>query len=116
MILKNVLPFENYVLTTRLSADEVLKRVAANIQQKQAFSFSTFSRNYTKPYTGQITGTTFKMSRNIYYRNSFLPIITGFTDISGTKPSFQVLVEDQLLDVLLMSVVLTDSMLVLQLK
>ena len=77
MILKNVLPFENYVLTTRLSADEVLKRVAANIQQKQAFSFSTFSRNYTKPYTGQITGTTFKMSRNIYYRNSFLPIITG---------------------------------------
>jgi hypothetical protein len=77
MPFKNILPFENYVLTTRLSVDEVLKRVADNIQQKQSFSFSTFSRNYTKPYTGQITGTTFTMSRNIYYRNSFLPIITG---------------------------------------
>ena len=77
MILKNVLPFENYVLTTKLSVVEVIKRVADNIQQKQGFSLSTFSRNYTKPYTGQIIGTTFTMSRNINYRNSFLPIITG---------------------------------------
>ena len=77
MILKNVLPFENYVLTTKLSVDEVLKRIADNIQQKPGFSFPTFSRNYTKPYTGEISGTTFTMSRNINYRNSFLPVITG---------------------------------------
>jgi hypothetical protein len=77
MILKNVLPFENYVLTTRLSAEEVLKRIADNVQQKQDFSFSTFNRNYTKPYTGQIIGTNFTMSRNINYRNSFLPIVKG---------------------------------------
>ena len=77
MILKKVLPFENYVLTTKLSADEVLKRVADNIQQRQGFSFSTFNSNYTKPYTGQIIGTTFTMNRNINYRNSFLPVITG---------------------------------------
>jgi hypothetical protein len=77
MILKKVLPFENYVLTTRLSSDEVLKRVSDNIQQKQSFSFSTFNRNYAKPYTGQISGTTFTMTRNINYRNSFLPVITG---------------------------------------
>lgn len=77
MILKNVLPFENYVLTTRLSVDEALKRIADNIQQRQSFSLSKFSRNYTKPYTGQIIGTTFTMRRNINYRNSFLPIITG---------------------------------------
>lgn len=77
MSLKNVLTFENYVLTTKLSVDEVLKRIADNIQQKQSFSFSAFSRNYTKPYTGQISGTAFTMSRNIDYRNSFLPVITG---------------------------------------
>jgi hypothetical protein len=71
------LPFENYMLTTKLSVDEVLKRIADNIQQKQGFSFSTFSRNYTKPYTGQIIGTTFTMNRNINYRNSFLPVITA---------------------------------------
>jgi len=86
MILKNFLPFENYVLTTRLSAVEVLKRIAANVQEKQGFSFSTFSRNYTKPYTGQIIGTTFTMSRNINYRNSFLPIIKGqITTYLGQK-------------------------------
>jgi hypothetical protein len=77
MILKNILPFEKYVLTTKLSNTEVLKRIGDNIQQKQRFSFSIFCRNYTKPYTGQIIGTTFTMSRNISYRNSFLPIITG---------------------------------------
>lgn len=77
MILKNLLPVENYVLTTRLSADEVLKRIAENIQNKQGFSFSAFRRHYTKPYTGQINGTTFTMSRNIQYRNSFLPVISG---------------------------------------
>jgi hypothetical protein len=77
MILKKVLPFENYILTTKLSIDEVLKRVADNIQQKQSFSFSTSNRNYTKPYTGQIIGMTFTMNRNINYRNSFLPVITG---------------------------------------
>jgi hypothetical protein len=77
MILKNILPFENYVLTTKLSSEEVLKRVADNIQQKKSFNSSTFNRNYTKPYTGQIIGMTFTMNRNINYRNSFLPVIAG---------------------------------------
>jgi hypothetical protein len=77
MILRNFLPFENYVLTTKLSFDEVLNRLSNNIERKQGFSFSALSRSYTKPYTGQITGTTFTMSRNINYRNSFLPEITG---------------------------------------
>lgn len=77
MTLKSALPFEEYVLTTRLSVNEVLRRLDDNIQEKQGFSISSFNRNYSKPYTGQITGTTFKMSRNINYRNSFLPVITG---------------------------------------
>lgn len=87
MIFKNVLPYENYVLTTRLSSDEVLKRIGDNIQQKQGFNLSTFSRNYTKPYTGQINGKAFTISRNIDYRNSFLPVITGqiATDLGQTQ-------------------------------
>jgi hypothetical protein len=77
MIFKNLLPFENYVLSTKLSVDEVLNRISNNIEKKQSFSFSTVGHSYTKPYTGQITGTTFTMIRNINYRNSFLPEITG---------------------------------------
>jgi hypothetical protein len=65
------------VLTTNLSVDEVLKRIADNIQHRQEPKFSTFSRNYSKPYTGEINSTTFTMTRNINYRNSFLPVIKG---------------------------------------
>jgi len=77
MFLKKFLPYENYVLTTRLSCDEVLKRIAENIEEKQGFNFSIFSRSYNKPYTGEIIGHSFKISRNILYRNSFLPVIKG---------------------------------------
>jgi hypothetical protein len=77
MIFKKFLPFENYVLTTKLSVDEVLNRLANNIENKQDFNFSNLSRTYSKAYTGQIIGTTFTMTRNINYRNSFLPEING---------------------------------------
>lgn len=62
---------------TKLSVDEVLRRLAENIQVKQGFSFTSFSRSYSKPYTGQIVGATFTMRRNTNYKNSFLPVITG---------------------------------------
>jgi hypothetical protein len=77
MLLRNVLPFENYVVTTSLSVDEVVNRIAHNIEPRKKFNFSSFSRNYSKPYTGEINSTTFTMTRNINYRNSFLPIIKG---------------------------------------
>ena len=77
MNFKNVLPFENYILKSKLSVDDVLKRLGDNIQKEQGFGFSNFNNTYTKPYSGQISGMTFKMSRNINYRNSFLPVITG---------------------------------------
>ena len=65
MNVKNLLPFENYVLATRLSSEDVLKRIADNIKSH-------------KSYSGKITGESFTMSRNIAYRNSFLPIIEGY--------------------------------------
>ena len=77
MIFKNILPFEDYMLTTRLSINEIIKRLNDNTEEKRSFSFSTLGQNYIKPYSGQITGSTFTMSRNISYRNSFLPVITG---------------------------------------
>ena len=77
MNLKNLLPFENYVLKTRLSPEEVLKRIDDNIQQNPDTGFFIFSQNYSKPYTGQIIGNSFAMRRNINYRNSFLPVIKG---------------------------------------
>jgi hypothetical protein len=77
MLLKKILPFENYLLKTNLSADEVLGRIKNSIENKKPFRFSILKDDYTKPYTGQIIGRTFKMTRNINYRNSFLPNIYG---------------------------------------
>lgn len=64
------LPFENYVLTTNLSVDEVRNRIINNIVPKA-------SENTSKPYEGTIFNNKFKISRVINYRNSFLPIIIG---------------------------------------
>jgi hypothetical protein len=77
MTLKEILPFEDYTLTTRLSVNEIIKRLNDNTEEKRNLSFSSFGQNYQKPYTGHITSSTFTMSRNINYRNSFLPVITG---------------------------------------
>lgn len=77
MNIKKYLPFEKYVLTTRLPIMEVIKRLNDNIEIRKGQRFSQLSNNSHKPYEGQITSSSFKMSRIINYRNSFLPEITG---------------------------------------
>ena len=77
MTLKKFLPFENYVITSRLPVEEVRKRLADNIEPKKSLRLSVFNRDSNKPYEGQILGDTFTISRIINYRNSFLPVITG---------------------------------------
>lgn len=77
MNIRKYLPFENYVLTTRLSAQEVTKRLTDNIDTRKGIHLSSLPSNLRKPYKGQIAGSTFKMSRIIHYKNSFLPQIKG---------------------------------------
>jgi hypothetical protein len=76
MNIRDFLPIEDYALTSMLSIDEIKKRISENIEREQRFTF-VFFRNNTRPYEGTISGDTFKISRIIQYRNSFLPIITG---------------------------------------
>jgi hypothetical protein len=77
MNLKKFLPVENYTLSSKLTVEEVRKRIANNIEPKKNFRFSLISNSYSKPYEGSITGNSFTISRVINYRNSFLPEITG---------------------------------------
>jgi hypothetical protein len=70
-------PFEKYTLTTKLSGEEVLMRIAQNIIPKQKFSTIHFGGTPSKPYKGTIAGNSFSLSRIIDYRNSFQPVITG---------------------------------------
>ena len=103
MIFKSLLPFENYVLTTRLSLEDVRHRIAENIQPKQRFKFSLFYPDYTKPYTGSAIGSIFTMRRNITYRNSFLPIITGKITTSGGQTKVNIKMQPDTVDLVFIS-------------
>lgn len=84
MKFSSLLPFEKYVLATSLTAEEVLRRVGNSIQAENDYTWSAFRRVYSKPYRGAVTGLSFRMIRNINYRNSFLPVIRGrVTSFSG---------------------------------
>ena len=76
------LPFENFVLTTNLSVEEVRNRLANNIDAKI---------NTLEPYEGSIVNNTFKIQRVITYRNSFLPVITG--EISQARGMTEIKIE-----------------------
>ncbi len=77
MKLKDILPYEDYVIKSDLSVEEVNFRLNENIAPKDKSIFSAFSKNTTKLYKGELYGNRFNISRVISYQNSFLPTITG---------------------------------------
>jgi hypothetical protein len=77
MKFKDILPFEDYLIKTNLSVEEINFRLNENIAPKSKSIFSSFYKNATKPYEGYIYSNKFSISRIISYRNSFLPKITG---------------------------------------
>ncbi len=84
----DLLPFEKYTVQTNLSEEEVLMRLRKITgNQDRKFQFSLMGINLGKDsnaffdYEGTISNKTFKISRVIRYRNSFLPVIKG--DVSS---------------------------------
>jgi hypothetical protein len=77
MNIKKYLPVENYVLTTKLSQQEVHNRIAANIEPREGIGLSLVPRNNSKPYEGKIYNNQFSINRIIHYKNAFLPMIKG---------------------------------------
>jgi hypothetical protein len=77
MFICKFLPFENYVLTSKLTPAEVHNCLSGQIESPKSFSFSLLHRESNKPYEGEILENTFTIQRIIDYRNSFLPIIKG---------------------------------------
>ncbi|HMG81481.1 MAG TPA: hypothetical protein VK559_00465 [Ferruginibacter sp.] len=72
------LPFENYTLLTKLSSEEIKKRLAENlVAKRKGLSFLSLDNRAIRPYEGEIIEDTFSINRIINYRNSFLPMITG---------------------------------------
>lgn len=71
-------PHEKLKLETSLSKEEVLKRLSANIEQNSSKWNWFIGKSSSKIYFGgSLYETGFQVSRNISYRNSFLPEIEG---------------------------------------
>lgn len=88
--MKNYLPFENYVLTTALSPDEVRTRLSNIIAPKKGFRLTLFKRTTEKPYEGEISVNSFCINRIIHYKNSFLPLIKGEIALAGDKTTIKI--------------------------
>lgn len=76
------LPVEEYSILTSLSPEEVAQRLSQvtdlsrKRMQLQIPRFPQFKKTIST-YTGSLSKTDFKISRNISYQNSFLPVIAG---------------------------------------
>jgi hypothetical protein len=76
---KSLIPFESLTITTSLTFSEVLHRLEEVVTPPKLFRVTLpFGPPPAKPYEGTISGNTFKISRIITGRNSFLPIIEGY--------------------------------------
>lgn len=76
------LPVEKYSILTSLSQEEAMQRLyqvtdlSRKRMQLQIPRFPQFKKTIST-YTGTLSKTDFKISRNISYQNSFLPVIEG---------------------------------------
>ena len=75
---KSLIPFESLTITTSLTFSEVLRRLDEVVTTPKPFRITLpFGPPPVKPYEGIISCNTFKISRIITGRNSFIPIIKG---------------------------------------
>ena len=69
------IPYERLTIKTYLRPNDALEKLKHIIGKRKYWSYRR--ENGRKPYSGSIDGLNFTVSRNIYYKNSFLPIIKG---------------------------------------
>lgn len=72
-----ILPYDNIMLRTEISKNEVLERLNTLVEQ-DSHAFKKNSTSYkSKPYFGRITDNDFNIKRAINRNNSFTPNIIG---------------------------------------
>ncbi|PSK94378.1 hypothetical protein [Taibaiella chishuiensis] len=70
-------PYENFVLRSRLSPEAAADKLEKAVVTFGSGRSSAFSSDPNRPFRGTVSGTDFKITRIIGYRNSFAPVITG---------------------------------------
>ena len=69
-------PRKKFIIETAISPDVVLERINDVTEPKKLFGSSKY-------FSGSISSSNFKISKNISYRNSFLPVIVGNVEPSS---------------------------------
>ena len=100
------LPFENITYKSRLSQEEVLKKLNEIMDTETVSTvFGIFSKNSaSKAFKGTIDGNSFQMTRVISYRNSFLPVITGVIEKDFGHSNIYVKMKPALFVIIFMSI------------
>ena len=82
------LPYENFYIDTNLKPDAAQAALQTEVAPDPGFTFrKIFSQRPDIYFIGGVGYDTFQIRRQIYYRNSFLPRITGTIEsyISGSR-------------------------------
>jgi hypothetical protein len=79
------IPYNQFVIETPLPAEKVMEKLSQVVQPKR-FRPNAFSDD-RKQFEGCVTKDRFRVVRNIYYLNSFIPLIKGrfASSDSGTR-------------------------------
>lgn len=81
-----ILPSDSYLLTTKLSVEEVKRRVLDKINIQKKFSEKEFGNPLTRQYDGVLNNESFRIHQVIVgKRNSFAPLIIGNINSLGDK-------------------------------
>ncbi len=71
----SLIPYQTFEIKTRLGQEAARQKLDEIVEPRKLMRFG-LSRKHNL-FEGEIEGTTFKISRIIHYRNSFLPILVG---------------------------------------
>jgi hypothetical protein len=70
-------PHQAYIINTTLTTNEVNKKLKQVVGEKKAFRSPLKSKKNDKFFEGEVTASSFVISRVIYYQNSFKPVVKG---------------------------------------
>lgn len=74
-----LIPYEKFQIDSGLSAADVLQRIKQHTGERTLFSFQS-----SHEFSGHVSEREFEITKNISYRNSFLPVIEGKVEQTST--------------------------------
>jgi hypothetical protein len=83
------IPYKRFTIETTLTLDEATQALSQEVQPSRPFWPNPFS-NERRHFVGSVTKKGFRVIRNIYYLNSFLPEIKGTIESSGGITSIKI--------------------------